>query len=83
MTKDEILKSISDILDQADGGFRYPRMRYDNKWRYPKLGDDQKTCPLLDFMFHTEYNSGFLIFVPDLKNKYGEPGNRDRNKEGE
>jgi len=44
-------------------------IRHDDTWRYPETGDDQKKCPMLDFMFNIEYTSGTLMFVPDEINK--------------
>ncbi len=40
-------------------------IRHDDKWRYPAQNDDQRTCPMLDFMFQVEKHPGYLIFVPD------------------
>jgi len=69
INKQEIIKAIEN--DKAV-------IRYDDKWRWFKNGDDQKTCPLLDFMFQVEYRSGTLIFIPDKVNKCKMV---DRNKE--
>ena len=48
---------------------RNPVIMHDVNWRYPKTGDDQKTCKMLDFMLKTEYRSGTMIFIPDKRNK--------------
>ena len=46
-----------------------PVIMYDKNWRYPKTGDDQKSCRMLDFMLKTEYRSGTMVFIPDKVNK--------------
>lgn len=33
-------------------------------WRYPAMGDDQKSCPMLTAMFNIEHNKGIIIFIP-------------------
>jgi hypothetical protein len=73
MTKDETIE----LIKNSDNLI----IRYDKKWRYPKIGDDQRTCPLLDFMFNIEYKSGYLIFIPDTENQFGKVGNANRNQE--
>ena len=40
-------------------------VKYDKYWRYPKMNDTQKTCPMLDFMFQAEQKAGLLIFIPE------------------
>lgn len=42
-------------------------IRHNKEWRYPNQGDDQKSCPMLDFMFQIEKVGGTLIFIPDDK----------------
>ncbi len=32
-------------------------------WRYPETGDDQKSAPMLDAMFHIEKREGVIIFM--------------------
>ena len=81
MKKAELLKHIEKELDKTGGEFKKPLVWYNKKWRYPMTGDDQRTCPMIDAMYKIEYNSGTIIFIPDQVNKYGQPGNRDRNKE--
>lgn len=73
LSKDELKKLIDDSKDTL--------IYYDKKWRYPKQGDCQGSCPMLDAMFHIEYRSGTIIFVPDEPNKYGQEGNTKRNEE--
>ncbi len=82
MTKQELLKKIEIEIDKMDSK-EYGNLlaRYDRKWRYPRIGDSQGTCPLLDVMFDIEYRSGTIIFIPDLDNKFGQPGNTQRNQE--
>jgi len=41
-------------------------------WRYPAMGDDQKSCPMLDAMFHIEHNKGIIIFIPYHKEEIRE-----------
>ena len=36
----------------------------DENWRYPKTGDSQRTCPMLDAMFNIEREKGIIIFLP-------------------
>ena len=82
MTKQELLKQIEIEIDKSGiESFQNILSRYDKKWRYPQLGDSQAKCPMLDFMFKTEYRSGTLIFVPDADNKFGKTGNTERNSE--
>ena len=38
---------------------------YQERWKYPSTGDNQKTCPMLNFMFQAEQRAGTLIFIPD------------------
>jgi len=52
---------------------------YDKKWRWFRQGDSQQTSIMLDFMMDVEYRSGTLIFIPDADNKFGTPGNTERN----
>ena len=73
MNKEEIKK----LIDESDN----IKIQYDKKWRYPKQGDDQNTCPMLNYMFQIEYKSGILIFIPDKINKFGQEGNIKRNQE--
>ena len=61
ITKEEAVK----LLQENDNAI----IRQDDNWRYPQTGDDQRTCPMLDFMFQIEYKSGCLIFIPDKINK--------------
>jgi len=82
MDKPEALKLIEKALDENLGGnCSKPLVWYNRKWRYPKYGDSQKTCPMLQAMFDIEYHSGLIIFIPDENNKFGEPGNQNRNEE--
>lgn len=50
-------------------GSRNPVIMHDKNWRYPNTGDDQKSCRMLDFMLKTEYRSGIMVFIPDVRNK--------------
>jgi len=75
MEFNEIIEKIEAAIPDDAGT---PMIRYNQNWRYPHLGDDQKSCPLLDFMLQMEYRSGTLIFVPDRINKMNL---QDRNKE--
>jgi hypothetical protein len=43
-------------------------IKHNENWKYPQLGDDQRSCPMIDFMFQIEYKPGTLIFIPDNKN---------------
>lgn len=38
---------------------------YDDKWKYPQQGDDEKMCPMLHMNFQIEYKGGHVIFIPD------------------
>lgn len=69
--------TIEEALKKIYGGGK-PIVKYNQRWRYPHRGDDQKSCPMLDFMMNIEYRSGTLIFVPDKDNKCKMV---DRNKE--
>ena len=33
-------------------------------WKYPSMGDNQKSCKMLDMMFHIEWRKGIVIFLP-------------------
>jgi len=61
--KDKLIEQIENI----DSGNIL--VRYDHEWRWFHVGDDQRSCPLLDFMVDVEYKSGTLIFIPDKVNK--------------
>lgn len=37
----------------------------DNKWIYPKQGDDQKTCIMLDMNFKIERKAGIVVYIPN------------------
>lgn len=80
MTKTELLKQIESAITETETGEAI--IRYDNKWRWWTQKDSQGTCALLRFAIDVEYRSGTLIFVPDRTNKFGEPGNTNRNGEG-
>lgn len=80
MNKKDILKQIDEFVKEDNVGI--PIIRYDKKWRWWNHKDSDKTCPLLRFGFDVEYKSGTLIFIPDAVNKFGEPGNSNRNGEG-
>ena len=59
MNKDEIKKLIDDS--------KFISVHFEENWRYPKTGDDQKTCPMLDVMFAVENKAGYIIHIPKLK----------------
>lgn len=40
---------------------------YESYWQYPKTGDDQKSCPMLDTMFQIERKSGYVIHISDVE----------------
>ena len=79
MKKADALKVIEKAIPENEVG--NIQIYYDKKWRYPHSGDDFKTCPLLKAMFDIEYKSGLIIFIPDAANRFGQPGNRERNSE--
>ena len=80
MKKAELLKQIDESIKDNEVGNVI--IMDDNKWRWFKNGDDENTCKLLKFMLQIEYRSGTLIFIPDKINKFGQPGNCNRNGEG-
>ena len=36
----------------------------EKNWKYPSMGDDQKSCPMLDMMFHIELRKGAVLYLP-------------------
>ena len=36
---------------------------FSQDWKYPQVGDSQKTAPMLDAAFHIERNKGVIIFL--------------------
>ena len=36
----------------------------DKNWKYPSMGDSQKTCLMLDAMFRIEQNKGIILYLP-------------------
>jgi len=62
MDKKEIIKKV---LDKNE----YVICSYSRYWKYPETGDDQKTCPMLDFMFNVEHKKGYLIFIEGEEEK--------------
>ena len=64
MTKAELIKSIQDMPDDS---IMTITSIYNKNWKYPQQGDDQASCPMLDFMFNAEYKGGHLIFIQTEK----------------
>ena len=56
MTKEEIKQKI----DEA----QIVNVYEEKYWRYPKTGDDFKTCPMLKMMFDIEHKGGLIIHIP-------------------
>jgi len=68
------MKSKKELIDDINKGNAI--IAHDETWAYPKQGDDEKTCPLLGFMFKVEYHAGTLVFIPDAK-----PAHKDKRGE--
>ena len=68
-------EQIKKLIDKSKRKYVY----YEKLWNYPKTGDDQRTCPMLDMMFNIERKGGHVIFIPDIQP--GENNARAMNKE--
>ena len=36
----------------------------DKNWKYPEMGDNQRSCPMLNVMFHIEHGKGIILYLP-------------------
>ena len=53
----QLLSSNADIKDII--------IYSDKRWKYPKQGDDQKTCKMLDMNIAVEQKAGIVIHIPN------------------
>lgn len=60
ITKSDLLEFLA---KRADINTLY--IYSNKKWIYPKQGDDQRTCMMLDMNFNVEHKAGIVIHIPD------------------
>ena len=54
---------LSDIIKILESK-RCAWMLMEKEWQYPQSGDNQKSCLMLDAMFHIERRKGVILFLP-------------------
>ena len=66
-----VLKDDYGISETVINQLKALGLAWDNDgkvWKYPSMGDSQRTCKMLDVMFKIEHGPGIIIFLPYEKN---------------
>jgi len=54
---------LTDIIDKLKSKHLYWES-LDKNWKYPSMGDDQKSNLMLDAMFFIELRKGAILYLP-------------------
>lgn len=55
------LTEVINLLSKSQLAFQNPEGK---NFLYPKTGDSQRTCPLMNAMFYIEHRKGIILFLP-------------------
>ena len=60
MSRAEVIGLLNKIPDDV-----LVNVYSDKKWRYPRQGDNQQSCTMLDMNFNVEQRPGIVIHIPN------------------